>query len=99
MQIILAAIIGLLLSPTVSFALSEGLRNTLSNTFGWGGIGNKIVILMVLAVGSWVAEMVANACGKGNIATIIKVATIFTAIILVIGVALDLLDHISNIFI
>jgi len=95
---LLAAIIGLLLSPTVAFALSEGLRKTLANTFGWGGVGNKIVILMVIAVGSWVAEMVAGAIGKGNFCAVIKIVATFLAIILVIGVALDLLDHVSNIF-
>ena len=96
---IMAAILGILLSPTIAFAMSEGLTNTLSKTFGWGGIGNKIVILMVIAVGSWVAEMVTNAVGKGNIGQIIKVVSIFLAIILVIGVALDVLDHISRIFV
>ena len=95
----IAAITGLLLSPTVAFALSEGLRNTMANTFGWGGVGNKIVILMVIAVGSWVAEMVAGAVGKGNFCAVIKIVATFLAIILVIGVALDLLDHVSRIFV
>ena len=94
----IAAIIGLLLSPTMAFALSENLQNTMRKTFGLSGVGSVIVVLMVLAVGSAVAEHVTGAFGKSYYTTIIKIVSTFIAIIIFVGVALKLLDSISNIF-
>jgi len=98
MQRLIAAIMGLLLSPTISFALSKNLEDTMRKTFGWGGIGSVIVVLLVLAVGSSIAEHVSGAFGKGYYSTIIKIISTFLAIIIFVGVALKLLDSISKIF-
>jgi len=59
--------------------------------FGPGKPGFVIVTLVVLGVGSWLAEMITTAIGKGNISAMIRTGTTIAAILAVIGVAWTLL--------
>jgi len=59
--------------------------------FGPSSPGFVIVILVMLGVGSWLAEMITGAIGKGQISGMIKTATTIAAILCVISVAWQLL--------
>lgn len=62
-----------------------------SAAFGPSSPGFVIVILVMLGVGSWLAEMITGAVGKGQISAMIKTATTIAAILCVISVAWQLL--------
>lgn len=56
-------------------------------TFGAGGVGMAIVQLMLLSIVGWLCGYLARAAGKGQVASMIDAATVFTCIILVVSVA------------
>lgn len=64
--------------------------------FGPSSPGFVIVILVVLAVGSWLGEMITTAIGKGQFSAMIKTGSYIAAIITVIGVAWKLLALFFN---
>jgi len=89
MQIILAAI-ALLLFPDYAFA---GLAaDTLK------GVGRPIVQLMVLCTFSWIMQYILSALGYGQVAGMVKIITIFTAIAMVIGVVWSAISKIARFF-
>ena len=59
--------------------------------FGPGKPGFVIVVLVVLAVGSWLGEMITTSVGKGQISAMIRTGTQIAAILAVIAVAWKLL--------
>lgn len=60
--------------------------------FGPSSPGFVILILVMLGVGSWLAEMIMGAFGKGHISAMIKTATTIAAILCVVTVAWQLLS-------
>lgn len=56
-------------------------------TFGVGGVGAPVIQLMLMAVTGMACEYIARAAGKGQIAGLIRAATFFTGILLVITLA------------
>ena len=59
--------------------------------FGPSSPGFVILILVMLGVGSWLAEMITSAVGKGQITAMIKTGTTIAAILCVIKVAWQLI--------
>jgi len=86
----LAAIIGLLLFPSLCHAgvAAETLK----------GIGMPIVQLMVLCTFSWIMQYITSALGYGQVAGMVKIITIFTAIAMVIGVVWSAISKIARFF-
>jgi uncharacterized membrane protein YdbT with pleckstrin-like domain len=62
-----------------------------ARAFGPSAPGFVIVLLVVLAVGSWLGEMITSAIGKGQISAMIRTGTLIAAILAVISVAWQLL--------
>lgn len=60
--------------------------------FGPSSPGFVIVLLVVLAVGSWLGEMITGAIGKGQFSAMIRTGSLIAAILAVIGVAWQLLS-------
>lgn len=59
--------------------------------FGPGKPGFVIVLLVMLAVGSWLGEMISTAVGKGQISALIRTVSYIVAILAVVSVAWQLL--------
>ncbi|MEW8957831.1 MAG: hypothetical protein AB2448_01775 [Moorella sp. (in: firmicutes)] len=66
-------------------------------TFAGGGPGLVIVQLMLVAVVGWLAGYIAQAAGKGQIAGMIHVATIFTCISLVANTVIKAITTVAKI--
>lgn len=64
--------------------------------FGPSQPGFIIVLLVTLAVGSWLAEMITTAIGKGQITTMIKTGTQIASILIVVALAWKLLNIFYN---
>ncbi len=64
--------------------------------FGPSQPGFIIVLLVTLAVGSWLAEMITTAIGKGQITTMIKTGTQIASILVVVALAWKLLNIFYN---
>lgn len=64
--------------------------------FGPSQPGFVIIVLVVLAVGSWLGEMITTAIGKGQISAMIRVGTQIASILAVIAVAWKLLNIFFN---
>lgn len=63
-----------------------------AEVFGPSKPGFVIVLLVVLAVGSWLGEMITGAIGKSQISGMIRTGTTIVAILAVISVAWQLLN-------
>ena len=87
---LLAVIIGLLLSPSLCWAgvAADTLR----------GVGMPIVQLMVLCTFSWIMQYITSALGYGQVAGMVKIITIFTAIAMVIGTVWSAIAKVSGFF-
>lgn len=59
--------------------------------FGPSSPGFVIILLVMLGVGSWLAEMITSAIGKGQISAMIRTGTLIAAILSVVSVAWKLL--------
>lgn len=60
--------------------------------FGPSSPGFVVVLLVVLAVGSWLGETITSAIGKGQFASMIRTGSLIAAIISVVAVAWKLLN-------
>ena len=60
--------------------------------FGPSSPGFVVIALVMLAVGSWLGEMITSAVGKGQITAMIRTGSLIASILLVIGVAWQLLS-------
>ncbi len=67
-----------------------------AQAFGFGQPGFVILLLLMYAVGSWLAELIAGAVNKPNIAAMIKTGSYIAAIIAVVQVAWQLLTLFFN---
>lgn len=67
-----------------------------SAAFGPSSPGFVILILVMLGVGSWLAEMITSAVGKGQISAMIRTGTTIAAILAVVSVAWQLLTKFFN---
>ncbi len=75
---------------------AEAIGQAALSTFGPGGPGMMIIQLMLIAVVGWLAGYVAQAAGKGQIAGMIHVATVFSCISIVAAVAMKAINAIGN---
>lgn len=64
--------------------------------FGPNSPGFVILLLVMLAVGSWLAEMITSAIGKGQFSAMIRTGSLIAAIISVVTVAWKLLNIFFN---
>jgi uncharacterized membrane protein YdbT with pleckstrin-like domain len=60
--------------------------------FGPSAPGFVILVLVMLAVGSWLGEMITSTINKGQFANMIRTGSLIAAILSVIVVAWQLLD-------
>lgn len=67
-----------------------------AQAFGPNSPGFVILLLLMLAVGSWLAEMIAGAINKGQFAAMIRTGSLIAAIISVVTVAWKLLTLFFN---
>jgi len=64
--------------------------------FGPSQPGFVIVLLVWLAVGSWLGEMITNSIGKGQISAMIRTGTQISSILVVVALAWKLLNIFFN---
>jgi len=64
--------------------------------FGPSQPGFIIVLLVTLAVGSWLGEMITTAIGKGQISAMIRTGTQIASILAVVALAWKLLNIFYN---
>jgi hypothetical protein len=67
-----------------------------AQAFGVGQPGFVILLLLVYAIASWLAELIAGAVNKPNIGAMIKTASYIAAIIAVVQVTWQLLTLFFN---
>ncbi|AEG58995.1 hypothetical protein [Desulforamulus ruminis] len=65
-------------------------------TFGPGGPGTLIISLLLIALVGWLSGYIAQACGKGQVAGMIHVTTVFSCIALVAESALKALGSLTK---
>lgn len=69
-----------------------------AQTFGTGGVGFAIVQLVLLASFGALCNYVASALGQGQIASMIKLVTVFSCIAVVISVIWKAIAAIAKVF-
>lgn len=84
-------------SAAPAFAGMDSIGKAAGLTFGAGSPGLVIIQLMLIAVVGWLAGYIASAVGKGQIAGMIHIATVFTCITLVAGVAINCISKFGDI--
>ena len=77
-------------------AMANPIGAVAGATFGPGGPGSIIAQLMLIAVVGWLCGYIAQAAGKGQIAGMIHVATVFSCIAIVADVAYRAIDKIGH---
>jgi hypothetical protein len=60
--------------------------------FGPSSPGFVILLLVLMAVTSWLGEMISSAIGKGQISAMIRTASLIASILMVVGIAFQLLS-------
>lgn len=60
------------------------------------GDGVVIVYLLILAIATWLAEIFANAVGKGQFSNMIRIVAVFVGILLVISTIVKALNAIAT---
>lgn len=96
-RIILCILFMILLTPsTAHAALSEGMKKMMSETFGVGGDGFAISIIVMIAIGSWILESVARIIGKPNHANWAKSLSEFSALGIFVASALAVISGILS---
>lgn len=88
------AFVALGVSATPAFA--NPLTTIAQSTFGPGGPGVVIAQLMLIAVVGWLCGYIAQAAGKGQIAGMIHVASTFSCIAIIAGVALNAINAVGK---
>lgn len=63
-----------------------------ARAFGPSSPGFVILLLVMFAVGSWIAEMITSAIGKGQITAMIRTATTIASILAVLVIAWQLIS-------
>lgn len=61
-------------------------------------VGLPVVQLLLLSAFGWISSYIAAALGQGQIAGMIKVATVFSCIVLVVGIVLGAISKVANAF-
>jgi hypothetical protein len=64
--------------------------------FGPSSPGFVILLLVLVAVLSWLGELITSSLGKGQIASMIRTASLVSAILLVVGIVWQLLIKFFN---
>lgn len=86
-----------LLTPVPAYAVvSEGMKSMMVETFGSGGKGFAISLIIILAIGSWIFEAVARAIGKSNHANWAKSLSDFTGLGIFVASALAIISGILS---
>lgn len=61
------------------------------------GPGAVVIELALLGVGGWLMSYIARGVGKGQLARLIHMATVFVGLMLVLGTVLRALAAVSNV--
>lgn len=69
-----------------------------AQTFGTGGVGFAIVQLVLIAAFGALSMYIASALGQGQIASMIKLVTVFSCIAVVISVVWKAIATIAKVF-
>lgn len=83
--LVLVALLSLTVSHSAAYATT--LNQIAASTFGTGGVGVVLIQLMLCAVVGWLLTYIASAVGQGQIAGMIRIATVFICISLVADTA------------
>lgn len=83
-------------SATHAMASTGVIGNIAVGTFGPGGPGVLIISLLLIALVGWLAGYIAQAAGKGQIAGMIHVVTVFSCIGMVAEAALKALGTLAK---
>lgn len=84
--------------PTDSHSAAGAIGALGWSTFGPGGPASMIAQLMLIAVVGWLAGYIAQAAGKGQIAGMIHVTSVFCCIAIVANVAYSAIEHVAHFF-
>lgn len=79
-----------------AFAATNPITNIAAQTFGPGGPGVVIISLLLIALIGWLAGYIAQAVGKGQIAGMIHIVTVFSCITIVANTAWGALSALGH---
>ncbi len=83
-------------TPVMASTGGEIVKQVAVSTFGPGGPGFLIISLLLIALVGWLAGYIAQAAGKGQIASMIHVVSVFSCISIVAGAALKALGSVAD---
>ena len=83
-------------TPAMASTGSEIVKQVAVSTFGVGGPGFLIISLLLIAMVGWLAGYIAQACGKGQIAGMIHIVSVFSCISIVAGAAMKALGSVAE---
>ncbi|HBC95083.1 MAG TPA: hypothetical protein DCZ10_19875 [Pelotomaculum sp.] len=84
------------LGTSAAPAVANPFTAIAQSTFGPGGPGMVITQLMLIAVVGCLCGYIAQAAGKGQVAGMIHVATVFSCIAIIAGVAMDAINAVGK---
>ncbi|MDO7786108.1 hypothetical protein [Desulforamulus aquiferis] len=83
-------------TPAMASTGQQIIKDVAVSTFGVGGPGFLIISLLLIALVGWLAGYIAQACGKGQIAGMIHIVSVFSCISIVAGAALKALGSVAS---